>query len=930
MAYVVFDAETYYDREYSLRKMTPPEYIMDPRFEVMGAGVVEQGGKPKWLNPYELQYYLDTLGSRRKSGEKITVISHNALFDMCILAWRYGFVPDLMVDTMSMARACVFAFIGRVSLEAVAEYFKLPPKGDAIKHVSGMRAADIKAKGLWDTYTAYAKHDAYLCEQIFLRLAKVFPREEYAVMDMVIRCAVLPRFELDVDLLAQHKADIERQKEELLWRCGLSDRKDLMSNEKFAQALRALGIEPPMKSSPTTGLDTYAFAKSDPAMIDLADHPSPQVQALVAARVGHKSTLEETRTQRLLNIALLDGLQRRAPIALRYSGAHTHRLSGEWGMNAQNWPRDTLNAEGKKEAGKLRRAHKAPTGYRVVKCDAAQIEARIAAWLVGQSDLVEMFRNGEDIYSDFAEKNVYHYPVNKKTPDERFVGKNAILGLGFQVGAQKFKKELAAKSFVTLGHSIVLDLPVCQNIVSAYRTRFSQFPKGWDTLKNLIPYLSREDSGVEFGPVVFEHQAVRLPNGHRLFYHNLQFTTTDNGEMQWMFEYGKKRKKLYGGKLFENCLATDTLVLTPNGWDLITNVDGQPVWDGMEWVSHCGVVQKGSNTVAPLDGVKMTEDHKVLTEESEWVNASNCCGLTRKEISLPDGGAEGRFASWQAFMAYSMRLREYLGDDIERVRESEAKVLRVQALRTNQECQIQAWALAISTICSMELHGAEVPEPKTPRLSQIRGERDNSLPTVADVRRVLGRYGFNLPEWPNLGEDQKQSRVPSAELHLDRLEISKPQYAGQPNGQYPRRGDATCRSVRTFGHWGDNPLLPDRGGVADNSPVRQARSYEPVVDILNCGPRNQFVVLGDTGPFIVHNCVQALARVITMSAAIRLQHVHPLAHQVHDDLVYVVPEDEAEGFAQLLEHTMSTGPAWAAGLPLAAEKGIGLNYGDAK
>lgn len=629
MAYVVIDFETYYDKEFSLRKMTPPEYIMDPRFEVIGAAALKQGTKPLWLDGIYLQAYIDVLRDKQERGQKITVISHNALFDMCILAWRYGFIPDLMVDTMSMARACLFAFTGKVSLEAIADYLKLPPKGDAIKHVSGMRAADIKAKGLWDTYIAYAKHDAVLCEQIFLYLARLFPREEYTVMDMVIRCAVLPRFELDLDLLAQHKADIERQKRELLWRCGLSSRIELLSNEKFAGALRLLGIEPPMKVSPTTGAETYAFAKSDPAMIELAEHPSPQVQALVAARVGHKSTLEETRTQRLLNIALLDGLNGRAPIPLRYSGAHTHRFSGEWKMNAQNWPRNTLNAEGKKEPGKLRRAHKAAAGYRVVKCDAAQIEARVAAWLVGQSDLVEAFRKGEDIYSDFAEKDIYHYPVNKKTPDERFVGKNAILALGFQVGAQKFRKELAAKSFVTLGHSIVLDLPVCMDIVSAYRTRFEMFPKGWNTLKNLIPYLSRENSGIEFGPVVLEHQAIRLPNGHRLFYHNLQFTSMDNGKMQWVFEYGKKRKKLYGGKVFENI-------------------------------------------------------------------------------------------------------------------------------------------------------------------------------------------------------------------------------------------------------------------------------------------------------------VQALARIITMSAAVKLQHIHPLAHQVHDDLVYVVPEREAQGFAELLERTMSTGPAWAAGLPLSAERGVGLNYGDAR
>jgi hypothetical protein len=446
VSYIVLDFETYYDKEYSLRKMTPVEYLLDPRFETIGCAVIATGvdmGVPYrheagWLDGQRLSGYLKRLDHCRP----LTVLSHNALFDMCLLYWHYGVLPDLIIDTMAMARALVFAFTGSVSLESVADYLETSAQGHAIKHVSGMHAADIKAAGLWDRYTRYACHDAWLCEQIFLKLAPQFPRDEFAIFDLVAKCAVVPRFTLNADLLAQHAAYIEAQKQGLLARCGLADRMSLMSNDKFAGALRTLGIEPPLKTSPATGQQTYAFAKSDPAMIELAEHPDERVQALVAARVGHKSTIEQTRTEKLLRIALLqwpDGSTGKCPIPLRNSGAHTHRLSGDWKLNAQNWPKYTFYDDRPKETGLLRRAHEAPPSHKVVKRDSSQIEARIVAWLSRQDDLVQAFAKGEDIYSDFAEHNIYHYPVNKTTVDERFVGKGSILGLGFGMGPPKFK-----------------------------------------------------------------------------------------------------------------------------------------------------------------------------------------------------------------------------------------------------------------------------------------------------------------------------------------------------------------------------------------------------------------------------------------------------------------------------------------------------------
>ena len=65
MQTIVLDFETYYDTEYSLRKMTPVEYILDPRFEVIGCAVKDGDAPAVWMTSEELVAYLPTLPSRR-------------------------------------------------------------------------------------------------------------------------------------------------------------------------------------------------------------------------------------------------------------------------------------------------------------------------------------------------------------------------------------------------------------------------------------------------------------------------------------------------------------------------------------------------------------------------------------------------------------------------------------------------------------------------------------------------------------------------------------------------------------------------------------------------------------------------------------------------------------------------------------------------
>lgn len=538
MKTIFLDFETYYSVDYSLRKMTPVQYVLDPRFECIGCAVREGiDGEAYWVDGVDLPQFFADLDPKNT-----ILITHNALFDMCIVAWVYNFVPKLMIDTLGIARATMGHKLKSLSLANVAAALGLGAKGGAVHKVIGMSGAAIKQSGLYDEYIAYAINDVELCAGIYQELvmkSRLFPVSELLVMDMVLRCAIQPQMLVDQYVLAEHLALVRAKKEQLLQQVSCS-KDDLMSNEKFAAALSYLGVDPPRKVSLATGKETWAFAKTDPAFIELEEHADEQVQMLVAARLGHKSTLEESRTERFLAIAQLTWPgkdQALMPMPLRYSGAHTHRLSGDWNLNVQNMPR----------GGALRSALIAPPGHVILAADASQIEARIVAWLCDQLDLVEQFAKGEDVYSSFASK-VFGRPINKKTdPAERFIGKTAILGLGYGLGWTKFQRTVKLQSKAQTGVRIELSDEEAIKIVTTYRESYAQIPKVWRMLNNHIEVLASGRGAFSIGPCSFHKGYITLPNGLRLSYHDLSYK-----DDEWGYTYGGKPKRLYGGSLLEN------------------------------------------------------------------------------------------------------------------------------------------------------------------------------------------------------------------------------------------------------------------------------------------------------------------------------------------------------------------------------------------
>jgi DNA polymerase I-like protein with 3'-5' exonuclease and polymerase domains len=537
---ITIDFETYYDPKFSLSKITTEEYVRHELFETIGVAVKVDDEGTEFVSGTKAQIkeFLDQF-----PWNNAVAVAHNAVFDMAILNWQFDIRPKRIADTLSMARALHGTDGISLSLKSLAEHFGLGVKGTEVINALGKNRLDFTAEQMAD-YCTYCITDVRLTHELFKVLADGFPMSELRLIDLTIRMFTEPKLELDKCVLEDHLKSVQRKKEELMSKLNY-DKANLMSNPKLAELLEFHGVTVPMKVSPANGKQTFAFAKSDEAFKELLEHEDVMVQAIVAARLGVKSTLEETRTERFINIADRGTL----PIPLRYYAAHTGRWGGDDKVNMQNLPRKSP----------LKKAMRAPDGYLLVDCDSSQIEARTLAWLAGQDDLVADFDKGEDVYKIMASA-IYNKPADDVTEQERFVGKTTILGAGYGMGAAKFKAQL--KTF-----GVEMELSECDYIIKVYRETYPMIPRLWKEAGRALNALMAGQTAPigRDGVLVVDDQGIKLPNGLYIKYPRLR--TQAQGDRQEMVYDTKKGRatiptRIYGGKCVENvCQALARIVI---------------------------------------------------------------------------------------------------------------------------------------------------------------------------------------------------------------------------------------------------------------------------------------------------------------------------------------------------------------------------------
>ena len=587
---LTIDFETKWDsKEYTLSKMTTEEYIRHEKFGVFGACIRELGDErpAQWYRGEELPRILGTY-----NWGQTAVLAHNAQFDISILTWVYGVDPCFIFDTLSMARALRGVEVGN-SLAKLADDFGLPPKGRAVYSTDGLVSLEPEVE---KELAEYCRHDVFLCEEIFKRLSAGYPSKELRLIDLTLRMYTRPILELDEDMLFNALHEERETREALLERLNVTDA-DLASNDRFAELLRSIGVEPPTKKkkptvkTPNPVGENYAFAKTDAMFQAMLNGDNEDVRQLCEARLKVKSTTERTRAQRFLDIAERGLL----PVPLSYYGAATGRWTASKGS--------AINMQNLKRGSFLRKAIMAPKEHVCVVGDLSQIEPRVLAWLADYTDMLDIFRAKGDPYAMFGSQ-MFNIPGMTKDshPDLRQSAKSALLGAGYGLGwasfaAQllvgflgappvRYSKEFAKKLGVTgdyverfldwedniikmaeIPHTctkqeLLIHCVAAKKIIDIYRATAHPVVGFWELCQNLIQRSLADGEEYKHKCLLFRKEEIVLPNGMSLLYPNLrQQKDKESGRSQWV--YGPDATKLYAGKITNNVTqGTARIVMT--------------------------------------------------------------------------------------------------------------------------------------------------------------------------------------------------------------------------------------------------------------------------------------------------------------------------------------------------------------------------------
>ena len=549
---VCLDFETFYSKTFSLSKLTTEEYLRSPEFQTIGYSIKIDDGKTKWYTGSH-EELLDELN--KVDWDKSMLLCHNTLFDGAILSWIFGLQPFAYLDTLCMARAIHGVNAGG-SLKALAERYSLGEKGTEVLDALGKRLEDFQPHEL-HRYGQYCNNDVELTYNLFKVLSQGFPVDELKLIDITLRMYTNPVLTVDDGLLITRLDEVKDEKQKLLsslmnrLKCDTEEevRKKLASNKQFAELLQELGVVVPLKVSPATGKDTFALAKNDIGFKELQEHENSFIQELCRVRLGTKSTMEESRIERFLDIGARN--KGSLPMPLKYYGAHTGRWSGLDKVNMQNLP----SRDVKKKA--LKNAILPPKGHVIINVDSSQIEARILVWLAGQDDVIEQFKNNEDVYSNFASR-VYGKKIDKRNKTERFIGKTCILGLGYGTGWKKLQDTLKTQP-------PYVDVPdhEAQRYVKTYRDLNFKVTQLWKNCDKALEYLDTWETRIANGygkpysldkhnSVEVSPQGLKLPNGLYIKYPELRYdTTTSQGGYVYKKRFGGE-VSLWGGAVVEN------------------------------------------------------------------------------------------------------------------------------------------------------------------------------------------------------------------------------------------------------------------------------------------------------------------------------------------------------------------------------------------
>ena len=443
----------------------------------------------------------------------------------------------------------------------------------------------------WRLFVDYCKQDVIATQAIDEALPDLSKSEQaLADLDLKINTAGIP---IDVALVKRIVSLINTFTEKQIQLC-----KDLTGG--FSPTQRKNIIEWCNERGtllPDYKAESIKYSLSDPYI-------SPEVTQVLQCRqnTSNSSLMKYTK---MLNTVSNDG---RIRGTLKFYGANTGRWAGR-GIQPQNLPRGSINPERVITAiqedagiyelsamfGSLPEALKScirgmihhKDGFTVV--DYSGIEARVVQWLVNDRKALKIFKDGKDVYKHMASL-IFNIPYKKITKDQRFLGKQAILGLSYRMGTNRFIETCA-------GYGVTVNKETADRTVKKYRTIHHKLIRNWHRIETAAINAVRTKQIIEVGLIKFELRGdflhMRLPSDREIVYPSpkIELVTMSwskkKRQLTYMSDKGI-RTSTHGGKLVENAvqgIARDILAdalkkLDAKGYKIIFHVHDEVIIEG--------------------------------------------------------------------------------------------------------------------------------------------------------------------------------------------------------------------------------------------------------------------------------------------------------------------------------------------------------------
>lgn len=919
------------------------------------------------------------------------VVMHNGMnFDRQVFASNgFGEIPaEKIIDTMVLAYE--HALPG--SLEQLCEAFRLDADhakdkdGKRLiqifckplpKNYKLTRATPQTHPAEWERFKNYARLDIESMRAIYKKLPKwnaTAQERRLQALDAVINsrgmCIDLELAKGAVETAARH-------------RTHLAARTQKLTGGAVSAATQRDALLEYLRTE--WGLDLASATRAEgEKRIAEPGIPEP-VKELLRIRIA-STKISVQKFQSVLNAACEDGRLRGC---LQFRGAsRTGRFSGRI-FQPQNLARPTMRndeIEFAIEATKgglldtfyedpmpvlsnlLRGLIIAPKGKKLVVADYSNVEGRVLAWLAGEEWKLKAFRDfdagvGHDLYK-LTYARAFNVKPETVTKAQRQMGKVLELGMGYGGGAGAFRTFAlaygidlhdmadAVKSSISPaiwaeacewypkallgGFTEGMDKEVflaCDSVKRAWRKANAQIVQFWYDMDAGIRQALIEGGPVRVGRYITvdkkgNYLRVRLPSGRYLVYPSPRID--DDGISYFgVAQISRKwaRIRSWGGKY---CIAKGTPVLTQEGWRPIETITAaDKVWDGVAWVQQSGAVCNGQKSCIKAYGVWMTPDHKVLTTEG-WKDAKDYSRFNRVPCRLPDSVALCWDGREESAVGDPLRLRaaqSNSGDGTyENGKTRDYRVLQVQTGGDHSTEESDTRHEQTSRFRGVALDETALRGSQAPGIQKLRSPGNNSVLGVGPlVPEVLGGHGRYLEKGLRPRPHQQRCGVQPGELPVGDTESELQQSPANKEGRWKAANAVVSRNRNRVNH----AVLPLGARCSEGTAVCQAGRVETVYDLTNCGPRNRFVVLGEEGPVIVHNCenvTQAAACDLLCEALLNLEaEGYQTVLTVHDEAICEVP-DTAAFSAERMEKIMCRLPKWAAGLPLAAAGFESLRY----